>query len=33
VGQIEKPIDTRTFIAQLRSYLSGTEPGATTGTP
>jgi len=28
VGQIEKPIDTRTFIAQLRGYLSGTEPRA-----
>jgi two-component system cell cycle response regulator DivK len=22
-GQIEKPIDTRTFIAQLRGYLAG----------
>jgi CheY-like chemotaxis protein len=31
VGQIEKPIDTRTFIAQLRGYLRGTEPGAATG--
>jgi two-component system, cell cycle response regulator DivK len=31
VGQIEKPIDTRSFVAQLRGFLAGA--GSTPGEP
>jgi CheY-like chemotaxis protein len=31
IGQIEKPIDTRSFITQLRGFLAGA--GATPGEP
>jgi two-component system cell cycle response regulator DivK len=33
VGQIEKPIDTRTFIAQLRGFLGRTGPASDAAGP